>query len=114
RYITAGSYAPNPPDLLGSPKMRELLRKLSDVFDLVILDAPPLLAVSDALVLVRHVDRTAFVVRWIKTGRQNLLTGLRQAIEAGASVAGLILTQVDTRKQAQYDSSDSGYYQYHH
>ena len=114
RYITAGSYAPNPPDLLGSPKMRELLRKLSEVFDLVILDAPPLLAVSDALVLVRHVDKTAFVVRWVKTGRQNLLMGVKQALEAGASLAGMILTQVDLRKQAQYDTSDSGYYQYHH
>lgn len=114
RYITAGSYVPNPPDLLGSPKMRELLRKLSEVFDLVILDAPPLLAVSDALVLVRHVDRTAFVVRWVKTSRQNLVMAVKQAMEAGASVAGLILTQVDMRKQSQYDSADSGYYQYHH
>lgn len=114
RYITAGSYVPNPPDLLGSLKMRELLRKLSDVFDIVILDAPPLLAVSDALVLVRHVDRVAFVVRWVKTTRQNVLAAVRQAMEAGGSVAGLILTQVDLRKQAQYDSSDSGYYQYHH
>ncbi len=113
RYITAGSYAPNPPDLLGSHKMRELLRKLSEVFDLVIMDAPPLLAVSDALVLVRQADKTAFVVRWLKTGRQNLLTGVRQAIEAGASIAGLIMTQVDLRKQAQYASNDSGYYQYH-
>ncbi len=113
RYITAGSYVPNPPDLLGAPKMRELLRRLSDVFDLVILDAPPLLAVSDTLVLVRYVDRTAFVVRWVKTARQNVLLALRQAVEAGASVAGLILTQVDLRKQSQYDSTDAGYYQYH-
>lgn len=114
RYVTAGSYAPNPPDLLSSPKMRELLRKLSEVFDFVILDAPPLLVVSDALVLMRHVDKTAFVVRWVKTGRQNLLMAVKQAIEAGASIAGMILTQVDLRKQAQYDMTDSGYYQYHH
>lgn len=114
RYITPGSYAPNPPDLLGSPRMRELTRKLSEVFDLIILDAPPLLAVSDALVMMRHVDRTVFVVRWMKTSRQNLLMGMRQALEAGARLAGLVLTQVDVRKQAQYDSADSGYYQYHH
>lgn len=114
RYMTAGGYVPNPPDLLGSPKMRELLRKLSDVFDLIILDAPPLLAVSDALVLARHVDRTAFVVRWVKTARQNVMMAIKQAVEAGASVAGLILTQVDLRKQSQYDSTDAGYYQYHH
>jgi len=114
RYITPGAYAPNPPDLLGSPRMRELTRRLSDVFDLIIFDAPPLLAVSDALVLMRYVDRTIFVVRWMKTSRQNLLTGVRQAIEAGASIAGLVMTQVDMRKQSEQDSTDSGYYQYHH
>ncbi len=114
RYITPGSYAPNPPDLLSSPRMRELTRKLSDVFDLIIFDAPPLLAVSDALVLMRFMDRTIFVVRWMKTSRQNLLAGVRQAIEAGASIAGLVMTQVDMRKQSEQDANDSGYYQYHH
>ncbi len=94
--------------------MRELTRKLSDVFDMIIFDAPPLLAYSDALELMRFMDRTIFVVRWMKTSRQNLLAGVRQAIEAGASIAGLVMTQVDMRKQSEQDANDSGYYQYHH
>jgi len=114
RFITTGTNVPNPPDLLGSPRMKELIHRLSESYDLVILDTPPLLVISDSLVLVRNVDKTVFVVRWEKTKRQSALLGLKQVVEAGADLAGIILTQVDVRKHAQYDYSDSGYYHYHH
>jgi polysaccharide biosynthesis transport protein len=114
RFITTGTNVPNPPDMLGSPRMKELIHLLSESYDLVILDTPPLLVISDALVLVRNVDKTVFVVRWEKTKRQSALLGLKQVVEAGADLAGIILTQVDVRKHAQYDYSDSGYYHYHH
>ena len=114
RFITTGTNVPNPPDMLGSPRMKELIHRLSESYDLVILDTPPLLVISDSLVLVRSVDKTVFVVRWEKTKRQSALLGLKQVVEAGADLAGLILTQVDVRKHAQYDYSDSGYYHYHH
>jgi capsular exopolysaccharide synthesis family protein len=114
RFITTGTNVPNPPDMLGSPRMKELIHRLSESYDLVILDTPPLLVISDALVLVRNVDKTVFVVRWEKTKRQSAMLGLKQVVEAGADIAGLILTQVDVRKHAQYDYSDSGYYHYHY
>lgn len=111
-FITAGSRAPNPPDLLGSRETIELLQRLTRLYDMVVLDTPPLLAVSDALVLVRHVDKTLFLVRWEKTRRDVVLTGLKQVIEAGADLAGIVLSLVDMRKQAKYDYAASGYYYY--
>jgi succinoglycan biosynthesis transport protein ExoP len=111
-FITGGNRAPNPTDLLGSEDMRGLLRQLSRLYDLVVLDSPPLLAVSDALVLVRHVDKTVFLVRWEKTRRESAMVGMKTIIEAGADLAGVLLTQVDVRKHAQYDYADSGYYYY--
>ncbi len=114
RFITTGANVPNPPDMLGSPRMKDLIQRLSESYDLVILDTPPLLVISDSLVLVRNVDKTVFVVQWEKTKRQSAMLGLKQMVEAGADIAGLILTQVDVRKHAQYDYSDSGYYKYHH
>lgn len=111
-FITGGNRAPNPTDLLGSEDMRGLLRQLSRLYDLVVLDSPPLLAVSDALVLVRHVDKTVFLVRWEKTRRETAMIGMKTVIEAGADLAGVLLTQVDVRKHAQYDYADSGYYYY--
>ena len=112
-FITAGSRAPNPPDLLGSREAIELLQRLTQLYDMVVLDTPPLLAVSDALVLVRHVDKTLFLVRWEKTRRDVVLMGLKQVIEAGADLAGIVLSLVDVRKQAKYDyTAASGYYYY--
>jgi capsular exopolysaccharide synthesis family protein len=112
RFITAGASVPNPPDLLGSPKMRDLIQKLSEMFDLVLLDTPPLLIVSDSLVLARMVDKAVFIVRWVKTKRKSALLGIKQLIDANADVAGVILSQVDIRRQSQYDAD--GYYRYHH
>ena len=112
-FITAGSRAPNPPDLLGSRETIELLQRLTRLYDMVVLDTPPLLAVSDALVLVRHVDKTLFLVRWEKSRRDVVLMGLKQVIEAGADLAGIVLSLVDVRKQAKYDyTAASGYYYY--
>ncbi len=108
--IPAGARAPNPIDLLGSPQMRRLIKALSQAYDLVLLDTPPVLAVSDALVMVRHVDATVFLIRWEKTRRQAAVSGLKLALEAGANLAGIVLSQVDVKRHAQYDYADSGYY----
>lgn len=109
-FIPAGTRAPNPIDLLGSPQMRSLMKALSQAYELVILDTPPVLAVSDALVLVGHVDATIFLVRWEKTRRQAAVSGLKLVLEARANLAGVVLSQVDVKRHAQYDYADSGYY----
>lgn len=105
--IAAGARAPDPAELLGSQHMRQLLRLLHEEFDLVVLDSPPLLAVSDALVLVRHVEKTVVAVRWDRTRREALTAALKQLLEAGADLAGVVLTQVDAKKQARYGRSDT-------
>ena len=109
-FITAGSRAPNPVDLLGSQEMKKLLARLASLYDLVVIDSPPILPVSDAMVLVRNVDKVVFLIRWEKTKRETALSGLKLLVEAGANIAGIALTQVDVRKHATYDYSDSGYY----
>ncbi|TWT14983.1 GumC family protein [Reyranella sp. CPCC 100927] len=111
-YVLAGKRPPSPTDLLGSLRMRRLLQQLSDAFDLVVLDSPPVLAVSDALLLVRQTDTTIFVVRWEKTRRDVAMTGVKMVYEAGARLSGIVLSQVDLRRHAQYDYTDSGVYYY--
>lgn len=113
-FIPAGKHVPNPPDLMASDAMKQLLGQLSDMYDLILLDTPPMLAVSDALVLVRLVDKVVFVVRWAHTKRETVIAGLKQAVDAGAHVAGMALTQVDIRKHAQYAYQDAGHYSGHY
>ncbi len=111
-YITAGSKMPNPPELLQSNAMNKLLQELGANFDFVVLDTPPLMAVSDALLLLRRCDKTIFLARWEKTRRETTAVGVRQAYDSGADLAGVLLTQVDVRKMAHYGYADSGYYYY--
>lgn len=110
-YVTPGSRPPNASDVLGSDRMKELLEQLREAYDMIILDTPPVLAVADALVLVRMVDKTVYVVRWEKTRRDTAISGLKMVAEAGANLAGVALTQVDSRRQSMYEYYDTGYHQ---
>ena len=112
-YITAGGRNPHPMDLLNSQQMKALVGLLAQQYDLVVFDTPPLLAVSDTLVLARQVEKAIYVVRWAKTPRNAVTTGLRQIIDAGADLAGIVMTQVDTRKQARYGKSGNDYNSYY-
>ena len=109
-YITAGGRVPHPTDLLGSRKMQKLLETLEEAYDLVVLDTPPLLAVADALVLARTVDRVLFVVRWEMTRRDFVGTAVKQIVETGANIGGIVLSQVDLRKQNRYGYGDTANY----
>lgn len=108
--LPAGSGAPNPSDLLRSQHMKDLLRRLNDAYDMVILDTPPILAVSDARMLSRDVDKTVFVVRWDSTPRPVVKSALKQLRDAGADISGCVVSQVNVKKHARYGYGDHGYY----
>ena len=107
-FILAGRAASQSADLLGSAKMRGLVRALRDTYDLVIIDTAPVLAVSDALVLMREVDKTIFLVRCERTPRDLVQAGLRELHAAGASLAGLVLSHVDYHKHSAYHYDGPG------
>ena len=108
--ITAGATPVNPTDLLTSEHFARLLHNLKEAFDLVVLDCSPVMAVSDSRVLTRVVDKTIFVVRWAETRREVVRLGLKQLIEAGADMAGVVLSMVNVKKHSRYGYGDSGYY----
>ena len=64
------------------------------------------------VLLVRQADTTIFVVRWEKTRRDVATTGIKMVHEAGARLSGIVLSQVDLRRHAQYDYTDSGVFYY--
>ncbi len=110
RYIPVASGSANPPDVLSSMQMRRLLDDLRNRYDLVILDSAPVLPVSDSRVLSKLVDKTVFVVRWAATPKDAAAGGVRELRNYGADIAGVVLTAVDTAKQAKYGYGDGGYY----
>jgi len=104
--LTAGTVPPNPSELLGSEAMAELLALVEAHFEFVILDAPPLLPVTDAAIL-SHQSGGAVVVARSGVARQNQLTEALSILEgADASVYGVVLNDVPV-------SQIDGYSQYY-
>jgi capsular exopolysaccharide synthesis family protein len=95
--LPAGRIPPNPSELLSSPRMKQLIAQLSLAYDVVIIDAPPLLPVSDAAVLAKQTRGALVLVgagRVTRTQLQESLEGLRAV---GATVAGVVLSMAPTR-----------------
>jgi len=100
--LPAGGPSMTAPDLFGSSAMRLLLERLSRSFDLILLDGAPVLGVSDTRHLSRLADATVFLVRWQDTRCAAAAIALRQLVDAGANVAGTLLTMVDPKHYQRY------------
>jgi succinoglycan biosynthesis transport protein ExoP len=109
-FLPAGVGVVSPPDLFRSSTMKILLEEMAAYYDLVIIDTPPVAAVSDSFTLSGIVDKSIYVIRWEQTPRNVALAGIRQMIDAGADIAGIVLARVDVKKHARYGYADSGYY----
>lgn len=100
--IFAGQLRPRHAHLLCSDRMRHLLQSLTKHYDLVLVDTPPVLVGSEVLYLSQLVDKAVYVVRWGHTRRDVAMKGLRQLLDMRAPVAGIVLSQVDTRRYHRY------------
>jgi Mrp family chromosome partitioning ATPase len=95
--LAAGPRSPRPLDVLSSERFATAIERWRTSFDFILVDVPPLLATSDALVLVPNIDYCVFVVRWRKTAWEAINQGLRLLTEAKARIAGVAVSQVDPR-----------------
>jgi len=110
--IGTAEYA-NAGDIFSSHRMEHILEQLKARYGLVIIDAPPVMAVTDARIIGRLVDKTLFVLRWDKTPRKVARAALEQLQRFGTDVAGIVLQQVDLDRYGRFSHGDSGYY-YHY
>ena len=92
--IAAGPIPPNPSEILGSQAMANVLEELRDLADVVILDAPPVLPVTDAVVLATQVDGVIIVARAGRTQRGQAAEARRRLDGVGAHVVGCVLNGV--------------------
>ena len=103
--IPTGPTPPNPVELLSSDNNRRLLNRLKRLYDIIILDCPPVLGLSDAMVLTQFSDANLVVVSSKKTKFENLEKTKKQFEQVKAEIAGVILNKAETTHSEQY-----GYY----
>lgn len=97
--ITTGQIPPNPSELLMHLRFEELLESLSERFDTVIVDAPPILAVSDAAIIGRHVGATLMVARAGRHPIRELEQAVKRLHQSGVHVKGFVFNDLNTDRQ---------------
>lgn len=97
--ITTGQIPPNPSELLMHLRFEELLENLSERFDTVIVDAPPILAVSDAAIIGRHVGATLMVARAGRHPIRELEQAVKRLHQSGVQVKGFVFNDLNTDRQ---------------
>lgn len=103
--MPAGVHAPNPPELLGSKRCRDFMDSLGEHFDWVIVDSPPVMAVTDAAVIAHRVTGVLFVIGSEMTTRGAARRAVKQLEHARAKFVGAVLNRVDLQHNAYYYSS---------
>jgi polysaccharide biosynthesis transport protein len=93
--MPAGTPPPNPAELLASANMRDLIAELRDQYDHIVIDTPPTLSVTDAVVLSPRADATILVIRSGQTTKQALRRSRDILMQVNAHVAGVLLNAVD-------------------
>jgi capsular exopolysaccharide synthesis family protein len=111
--IASGRFPPNPAELLGSSRMQEILHRAKAEFDVVLLDSPPLLAVTDAAVLSTMVDGVVLVIRTERTKRDAVRRALGHVRSVRGRLLGAVLNDVDLRSGVYYGSYGHYYYSYY-
>ncbi len=109
--MPAGTTPPNPAEMLASAKMETLIQTLEQNFDFVIYDTPPIIAVTDPVILSRKVGNVIQVVRFGKTNRHVVGDSLNRLRNVNSDVLGVIFNSMQKAKGYGYYKYDYSYYQ---
>src|SRR6185437_2258234 len=110
--LPSGTVPPNPLELLSSKRFADVILKLKEAFDVVIIDSAPLQLVSDAQVLSQFATSVIYVVKADATPYQVAQNGLKKLRRVGAPLLGVVLNQLDLEKAEKYYGEYSGYTSY--
>lgn len=103
KIIPCGTLPPNPAELLGSQRMSNLLKELLNHYQLVFIDAPPIISVTDAAILASSLDGVILVVRYGQAERSMVIKAKDQLNKVNAKILGVVLNRVKVDKhQEQY------------
>lgn len=113
--IPAGDVPPNPAELLGSERMFDILMEIGKKADLIVIDSPPVIAVTDSAVLAHRVDGVLLVIKPGATKMEAARQAVEQLQRAGANILGVVLNEVDFgRSRYSYYHYKGYYYSYHY
>jgi polysaccharide biosynthesis transport protein len=100
--LHVGHVPPNGPDLLGSSRLGELIAEACNQYDRVVIDSPPVTAVSDPLVLLPHVQGVVYVIGFDKIRREIVTRAMQRLRECGAPLVGVVMNNINQQLHGYY------------
>lgn len=107
--LTGGVIPPNPSELLGSEQMKNVLQRAKEQYDYVLIDTPPVMPVTDALIVSRFVDGMILVIASAEVKVEMARDVKNQLVNAGANILGVVLNKV----HSEHHGYGYGYYYYY-
>src|SRR5687767_3948473 len=107
--LPTGKLPPNPAEILGSQRAVEVLNEVSDLADVVVVDTPPILVVTDATVLAQNADGVLLVAAWGETHKRSLARAVSTLTSSHARLLGVVLNKVETGGSSYYYEGYSRY-----
>jgi len=111
-FVSRGQVPPNPSELLMHANFRDLLAELSERYDVVIIDTPPLLAVTDAAIVGREAGISLIVTRFAVNPAKEIEATIRRFAQNGIELKGAVFNGVEKRAASYYGNGSYGYYNY--
>ena len=112
--IPVGREVSNSLALLSTPRLKQMFAYLSERFDLVLVDAPPVGVIIDAAEIAKYCDGTVFAIKYNATGRRELLEAKQQILNTGCEILGAVLNDVDLEAISSKKYYNKSYYSYYH
>ena len=110
--LPAGVIPPNPLELLLSKRFEDTLQKLMEMFDIAIIDAPPVMLVTDAMVIARRCSGLVYIVKADDVPYQVARNGIKRVRQSGVNIIGVALNQLDLERADRYHGEYTGYAKY--
>lgn len=100
--LTSGPIPPNPAEILASKKMQSFVKNLSKIYDMIIVDSPPVIAVTDASILASYLEGVILVVGSGSVGREQALYARDQLKKVKANLLGVVLNKMPLNRSGYY------------
>lgn len=108
--LPTGPTPPNPVELLASENNKKLIAKLREKYDIILLDCPPVLGLSDTMIMTKYSDANLIVVSSRKTKVENLDKAKKVFTQANAKITGVIINRASVKDNTYYSYYSSEYY----
>ncbi len=109
--LPAGTVPPNPSELLESQKMRDVVGMLENDYDVILFDCPPVIGLSDSLIVTKYVDTTVIVAAYKTTPTEMLKKSVKSLEAVNAKIAGVIFNKVPSSSKGYYSKYYDSYYE---